>query len=305
MHTQLSRWTPLSQATIHHYRLLNNRRKGMTTATTNAIHCTTTEAFSAARLMHPFAAAAVLLQINQSPYVQFSFGPSSLPWSITPVLPYSTSASFALLTVFLAVPISSGGLGQTPQRIGVILGISGFLSGSFQLLMFARIRSAMGPKRLFLTAVCMYWLMFPAFMIMHRLAVASSSVSQGPNAGDDETEVVLSRWVWIILTLQLGCWVIIGMGYSCMFMYVTASSPSPSHLGSVNGLAQTVVSFVRALGPAGATTLFSLSVVKGWMGGYFVFWFFMGMNFGVLGCALLLPADVKLNKGSVGETGDA
>jgi len=165
--------------------------------------------------------------------------------------------------------------------------------------MFARIRSAMGPKRLFLTAVCMYWVMFPAFMIMHRLAVASS-VSRGPSGAGNDVEVILSRWVWVVLTLQLGCSVFIGMGYSCLFMYITSASPTPSHLGSVNGLAQTVVSFFRALGPAGATTLFSLSVEKGWMGGYFVFAFFMVVNFGVLGCALLLPADVGVGSARAG-----
>ena len=79
----------------------------------------------------------------------------------------------------------------------------------------------------------------------------------------------------------------------CSFMFVTTSSPAPNLLGSVNGLAQTVVSMVRALGPAGATALFSLSTNNGWMGGYAIYVIMCALTAGALLSTLLLPESGK------------
>ena len=72
-------------------------------------------------------------------------------------------------------------------------------------------------------------------------------------------------------------------------MFVTSSSPAPNLLGSVNGLVQTLVSMVRAIGPAGTTALFSLSTDRHWMSGYAVYWMMCGLTAGALWCTTLLP----------------
>lgn len=72
-------------------------------------------------------------------------------------------------------------------------------------------------------------------------------------------------------------------------MFVTASCPTPALLGSVNGLAQTTISFVRAFGPAGATALFSLSTSRGWLGGYAAYVIMCGLTGAALACTRLLP----------------
>jgi hypothetical protein len=66
---------------------------------------------------------------------------------------------------------------------------------------------------------------------------------------------------------------------------VTSSAPSKRSLGSTNGLSQTIVSFARAIGPAVATGMFSLSVEKNYLGGYAVYVFWM-----LLACMALLVA---------------
>lgn len=53
-------------------------------------------------------------------------------------------------------------------------------------------------------------------------------------------------------------------------MYVVTSGPKSSR-GAVNGLSQTTASIARAIGPALATSLFSLSVEKNILGGYAVY----------------------------------
>jgi len=57
----------------------------------------------------------------------------------------------------------------------------------------------------------------------------------------------------------------------CIFIYIAAASPNRASLGATNGIAQVLVSIVRAFGPATATSLFSLSLAKGYMGGGLVY----------------------------------
>lgn len=58
-------------------------------------------------------------------------------------------------------------------------------------------------------------------------------------------------------------------------MYITSSAPNKESLGATNGLSQTTVSFARAIGPAMATSMFSLSVQYNLLGGYAVYVFFI------------------------------
>lgn len=60
----------------------------------------------------------------------------------------------------------------------------------------------------------------------------------------------------------------------CVFIFITASAPNKTSLGSVNGLAQMLVSVMRMVGPATANSLFSLSIDEKhhYMGGYLVYY---------------------------------
>ena len=60
----------------------------------------------------------------------------------------------------------------------------------------------------------------------------------------------------------------------CVFIFITASAPNKASLGSVNGLAQMLVSIMRTVGPATANSLFALSIDEKhhYLGGYFVYY---------------------------------
>jgi hypothetical protein len=66
---------------------------------------------------------------------------------------------------------------------------------------------------------------------------------------------------------------------------VTSSAPNKRSLGATNGLAQTIASFARAIAPAAAAGMFSLSVEKNYLGGYAVYVFWI-----LLACMTLLVA---------------
>ena len=73
-------------------------------------------------------------------------------------------------------------------------------------------------------------------------------------------------------------------------MYISSAAPI-GMLGATNGLAQTVASVQRAIGPAIAASLFSLSLEKDIMGGYGVFYALALCSLGALWLASRLPPD--------------
>lgn len=75
-------------------------------------------------------------------------------------------------------------------------------------------------------------------------------------------------------------------------MFVTASAPNKRSLGATNGLSQTSVSIARAIGPALATSMFSLSVQKNLLGGYAVYVFMVFLTLVATFVGTRLPKDV-------------
>jgi len=75
-------------------------------------------------------------------------------------------------------------------------------------------------------------------------------------------------------------------------MYVPASAPHKRSLGATNGLAQTTVSIARAVGPAMASSLYSISVQHNLLGGYAVYAIMFILSCFAVLLAQHLPPDV-------------
>lgn len=221
---------------------------------------------------------------------------------------------WAILTVFLPIPVSAGGLNLPPPTVGIIFGILGLVDGLIQLLIFPPTFKRFGPKKIMTGAMMNFWMIFACFPWMHEIAKAYPT----------EPGTLDSR-VWAVMGLLIVLAGVINMGNSMFslriltldflhfltdymphfmvtgvnFMFIGASAPDPTLLGTTNGLAQMVISFTRALGPFGATALFSTSMVHPeFLGlkGYGVF-MLLGILTGVaVYCTLLLPGDVNMKK---------
>ena len=74
-----------------------------------------------------------------------------------------------------------------------------------------------------------------------------------------------------------------------MFLYITSSVNNPRALGSVNGIAQTAASLVRAVGPALATSLFAYTLQNDWLGGLGVYLVLIAISLCGLPLAYKLP----------------
>lgn len=78
-----------------------------------------------------------------------------------------------------------------------------------------------------------------------------------------------------------------------MFIYVISVAPNKSSIGGINGIAQTSVSISRAIGPALATTLFSISAeYQNFLGGYAVYAVFIILTMGSLVLGEMLPNEL-------------
>ena len=76
------------------------------------------------------------------------------------------------------------------------------------------------------------------------------------------------------------------MTTGCSFIFITGATPDKRSIGAVNGIGQLSASIVRAIAPAGASSLFALSLDRNWLGGYAVYAIFavlssLGMLVGI------------------------
>jgi len=150
----------------------------------------------------------------------------------------------AVQPLFYATPLELGGLGLDPPRIGNILAIYGVINGLFQIFFFANLHDRFGSKIIYSASMAAGIPMVITLPVLNAVARV-----QG-----------LSLVVWSIVGLQLIFSMIFNLAYSCVFIYIAAASPNQASLGATNGMAQLGVSIVRAIGPASATSMFSLSI---------------------------------------------
>ncbi|KAG1864914.1 major facilitator superfamily domain-containing protein [Suillus subluteus] len=159
----------------------------------------------------------------------------------------------AVQPVFYATPIEMGGLGLDTPAIGIILAVLGILNGVLQ-------------ANLYLFSVLSYFPMLALFP-----AISFTAKAQG-----------LSYFVYLLVGLQLP-------RLRVVFMYISASAPNRASIGATNGLAQTVVSVIRAIGPALVNSAYSLSIEKQLLGGNMAYWLMAGMVCIAIGVGSALP----------------
>ncbi|KAJ7473389.1 major facilitator superfamily domain-containing protein [Mycena latifolia] len=181
----------------------------------------------------------------------------------------------SLLPLLLAMPPEIGGLGLPPAKIGLILSAYNASMAVFQALFSGKLIKRFGPSRVFVAATSMCLPIFAFLPVMSMLA--------------QRTDATFLIWALVSCVLFLG--VLVDTGFGAIFMFVTASAPTRSR-GTVNGLAQTAVSSAKAIGPAMATSLFSLSVEKNLLGGYAVYVILLALSALALLLATRLPAEV-------------
>ncbi|KAI0091365.1 member of major facilitator multidrug-resistance DHA1 sub-family [Irpex rosettiformis] len=185
----------------------------------------------------------------------------------------------AIQPVFFSTPVELGGLGLPPHHIGKILSVYGVINGFLQIFYFAKTQARFGPKNVYMAGIASSLIVFAFFPVINWLA---------------RTQGLEHPLVWLAVAIQIVTSILINFSYGCVFIYITASSPNRASLGTVNGFAQLGVSIMRAVGPAAANSLFSVSIHPDYhyLNGNLVYWVMSLVTISALVVGSYLPSKV-------------
>lgn len=82
-----------------------------------------------------------------------------------------------------------------------------------------------------------------------------------------------------------------------MQLFIMAAAPTQNSFGAVNALGQMVSSVTRTIAPAFTSSLFSVSIQKQLLGGYFVYFFLLSITSVGVYASFQLPHQMKLRGG--------
>ncbi|KAI9443934.1 MFS general substrate transporter [Lactarius indigo] len=180
-----------------------------------------------------------------------------------------------LIPLVWSTSVEFGGLGMSPASIGLWMTGYGITNGIFQFVAFPHIIERLGPRRVFIAGTFCFipvYMMFP----FENLALHGSFRGGNVTAG-------------LLMVLQLSAIGFSDMGFSTIFMYISSAAPNKQSLGATNGLAQTMVSIQRTVGPATAASLFAYSLDNSILGGNLTYVVLPAVVLVGLGVAVQLP----------------
>ncbi|KAF8644746.1 hypothetical protein AX16_008301 [Volvariella volvacea WC 439] len=114
-------------------------------------------------------------------------------------LAFLNIAVISLLPLFFAMPLSIGGLGLDPPKIGMVMGAYGAGTGIYQALWFAKIMNALGPRNVFVSGIVMFMPVFALFPVMSKVAQHYGGVT-------------IQVWALIAVVLVLMAWMDMAYG---------------------------------------------------------------------------------------------
>ncbi|KAF1812692.1 MFS general substrate transporter [Eremomyces bilateralis CBS 781.70] len=135
------------------------------------------------------------------------------------------------------------------QEVGLSLSFSGLVTILFQVGIYGRLRDKLGNRASYRVSIAGF---VAAFLLMPWVGYKTSS--DGRYAGMSEGKLLL--WVELGAILVIKTVAAVG-GLTSALLLITNSAPSHAVLGQINGLAQTLASGGRAVGPFVSGALFS------------------------------------------------
>lgn len=165
----------------------------------------------------------------------------------------------AIVPVFWFTKVPLGGFGFSPIQISLMMGLTGVAQAVWILLIFPALHGRIGTNgviRACANAYPFFFAICPMFNLLLR------------NGG--------STAFWMIAPplLCLGCGV--SMSFTAIQLALNDVSPNPVTLGTLNAVALSLVSGVRAFSPALFASLFAVSAKTQWLWGYAI-WVLMVM----------------------------
>ncbi|KAH9054528.1 MFS general substrate transporter [Lactarius vividus] len=187
-------------------------------------------------------------------------------------------AAGVLIPLVWSTSVEFGGLSMSPASIGAWMAVYGSINCVVQLVAFPPLVGRFGPRGVFIASIVL-------FLPVYSLLPFENLVLRHPSRG-------LNLAVGLLITLQISAMSFSDMGFSAIFMYMSSAAPNKRSLGATNGVAQTMVSIQRTVGPAAAASLFAFSLDNNILGGNFAYVVLLALVWIGLGIAVQLPRNL-------------
>jgi hypothetical protein len=160
-----------------------------------------------------------------------------------------------------------------------MMGLNGAAQAAWLLLVFPPLQHKIGTKGVIRLCALAYPVFFLACPIGNFLLRSGSEAS------------IKAFWVFAPTMLAIGCGV--SMSFTAIQLSINDISPSPRVLGTLNALALTGISGLRAFCPALFASLFALGARTQLAGGYAIWILLFVLASGLSVAAKYLPEPVK------------
>lgn len=194
----------------------------------------------------------------------------------------------AIVPVFMFTPVELGGYGFAPYQISLMMAINGAAQALWLLVVFPRLQRRIGTNG-----------------VLHACAVAYPIFFLTCPLGSALLRAGAERTFWGVAPplLALGCGV--SMSFTAIQLALNDVSPNPRVLGTLNSLALTGVSLMRAFAPALFTSLFALGARSQWLlWGYSIWVLMVAMGAWFTLVVRWLPEEKEEGKKKKKTTGD-
>ena len=182
----------------------------------------------------------------------------------------------AVSPVFLFMSIEKGGFGFSPRYISYFLALAGASQAAWMLLAFPPLQRRLGTGPLLRLCAVVWPFLMASFPLENEL------LRHGFNTA-----------FWIILPIGLVIGSGVSMAFACVQLFLNDISPSPYVLATVNALALTVNSGVRAFAPATFTSLYAIGVKSRWADGHAIWFRLVALALGVNVAARFVPESAE------------
>ena len=162
----------------------------------------------------------------------------------------------AVVPVFWFTPPRLGGLGFSPLQISLFMGLTGLSQAVWLLLVFPPLQRRIGTNGVMRACGAAYPFFLAVMPVLNAVLRVGTTASQ------------TAFWVLVPVCLSLGPGV--SMAFTAAQLAVNDVSPSPESLSTLNALALTGASALRAFSPASFTSLFAIGVRSQILSGYLV-----------------------------------
>lgn len=182
----------------------------------------------------------------------------------------------AVTPVFWYEPVKLGGFGFSSAMISIFMGVTGASQAIWLLLVFPPLQHRFGTGGVLRACAVVY----PVFLTCPPLL--NLLLRQGSQ------EARISFWVLAPMLLSLGSGV--SMSFTAIQLALNDVSPTPQTLGTLNALALTFVSGLRAACPTGFTSIFAIGVKNQILWGYLAWAVMVAWAAGLILAMRWLPA---------------